>query len=614
MDESTQFGSGAAPDTARPELRGTFGMVSSTHWLASAAGMAALEKGGNAFDACVTAGFVLQVVEPHLNGPGGDMPAVLWSVDRRKVEVICGQGGAPAAATIARFRELGLDLIPGTGLLPAPIPGSFDAWMLMLRDYGTFTPAQVLEAAIGYAEGGYPMMPRILKTIATVKDHFLREWTTSSATYLPGGDLPRLDRLFRNLALARTYRRLISEGEAAGGNREAQIEAVRSAWYRGFVAEAIDQFVRKAPVVDTSGGRHYGLLTGQDMAGWQARVEPALSYEYGGLMVAKCNTWSQGLVMLQQLAMLKHLDIETLMADSAAFVHAVVECGKLAFADREAWYGDPDFVDVPVDALLSPDYAEMRAALVTQRASLDLQPGAPAGRQPRLARDLAAGPIAAAGAGEPTASRIGDLLVAADGATRGDTCHLDVVDRWGNMVAATPSGGWLQSSPLIPELGFCLGTRLQIFWLEEGLANSLAPGKRPRTTLSPGLALRDEKPYLAFGTPGGDQQDQWALAFLLRHLHGGMNLQAAIEAPAFHSEHMPSSFWPRQANPARLVLEDRFGEGVIQDLRKRGHDTECAPPLSEGWLSACARDERDGEVTLRGAANQRGMQGYAVGR
>jgi gamma-glutamyltranspeptidase / glutathione hydrolase len=558
--------------TTRPELRGTFGMVASTHWLASAAGMAVLERGGNAFDAAAATGFTLQVVEPHLNGPGGDLPVLAWSADRGEPVVLCGQGPAPAAATIDRFRSLGHELVPGTGVLAACVPGAFDAWMLLLREFGTLGPEDVLEFAIGYAENGYSVVPGMTATIERVEP-LLREWPASAELYLPA---PRPGALFRNRALAATYRRILDE--AGSGSRESRIDRARAAFSRGFVAETIDWFCREEG----------GLLTGADLAGWEASLEAPATYDYHGYTVCKTGPWGQGPVFLQQLALLEGFDLAAMSFGSAEYVHTVVEVSKLAFADREAYYGDPAFVDVPLDRLLSAEYAEGRRALVGDSASGELRPGG--GRLPTL--------VAAAetvGAGEPT---------------RGDTVHLDVADRHGNLVSATPSGGWLQSSPVIPGLGWPLGTRAQMFWLEEGLPSSLEPGKRPRTTLSPSIALRDGEPYLAFGTPGGDQQDQWSLHVFLAHVHFGLDLQAAIDAPDFHTDHFPSSFYPRQAQPRSLALEGRFDDDVVADLRDRGHIVEVTDDWSLGRVSAVGRENG----LLKAGANPRGMQGYAVGR
>ena len=591
--------------TTRPELAGTYGMVASTHWLASAAGMAVLEAGGNAFDAAAAAGLTLQVVEPHLNGPGGEVPVLAYRAGPGETVVVNGQGPAPAAASIARFEELGLGVVPGTGLLPACVPGAFDAWMLLLGEYGTLRLAEVTGYAIGYAEHGYPLVPQISDAIRGVEDVIREEWTSSARVYLGDGGPPPGTR-FANPDLARTYRRIVEEAEARTGDRDEQIESARDAFYRGFVAEAIDGWVSATPVMDTSGRRHRGLLTGDDLAGYRARLEQPATLDYHGYTVCKAGPWSQGPVFLQQLALLAGFDIPSMGHNTPDFVHTVVECAKLAFADREAYYGDPDLVDVPLPELLDPAYAEARRALVGEEASHELRPGAVGPDPPRLPPVPAVGALTSgsAGAGEPTVPR--------DDAGSGDTCHVDVVDRHGNMVSATPSGGWLQSSPVVPGLGFSLGTRAQMFWLSEGLPNSLAGGKRPRTTLSPSLALRDGEPYVAFGTPGGDQQDQWSLNFFLAHVHFGLDLQEAIDAPNFHTEHFPSSFYPRAASPGEVVVEDRLDPATVTELRARGHHVTVVDGWSLGRLSAVSRDRERG--LLRAAANPRGMQGYAAGR
>ena len=596
--------------TTRPELAGTFGMVASTHWLASQTGMGVLERGGNAFDAAVAAGFVLQVVEPHLNGPGGDVPILLWSERDGRPHVVCGQGPAPRAATLAAFADLGLDAVPGTGPLAAVVPGAFGAWALMLERWGTWRLRDVLEPAIGYARQGVPVIPGIAATLAGVGDLFASEWSTSAATYLPGGRIPSTWSALRLPELAATYERVLEEAESAGTDRERQIAAARDAWYRGFVADRIERFCRDTAWLDTSGRRHHGLLTGEDLARWEPGLEEPVSARYRGIEVLKTGPWGQGPVLLQALAILDGLDLGTLADDDPDWQHLVLEASKLAFADREAWYGDPDHVDVPLSSLLSPEYAAERRRLVDERqASLELRPGSPDGRAPRLPEPPSGDtPDDGAGVGEPTI-RTG---------TTGDTCHVDVADRWGNLVSATPSGGWLQSSPVVPGLGFPLGTRAQMFWLQDGLASTLRPGARPRTTLSPSLALRDGRPWVAFGTPGGDSQDQWSLVFFLRLAHAAgtrpgdpwTGLQAAIDAPMFHHEHAPSSFHPRRAEPGRVVVEDRVPAGVREELARRGHDLRTVDGWSLGRLSAVARDGG----WLRAAANARGAQGYAVGR
>ncbi|MGC0272716.1 gamma-glutamyltransferase family protein [Pseudactinotalea sp. Z1739] len=612
--------------TTRPELLGTFGMVGSTHWLASSTGMAVLEDGGNAYDAAVAAGFVLHVVEPHLNGVGGEMPLIGHEGATGRTFVVSGQGVSPAAATAGAFTDLGLDVVPGTGLLAATVPGSFGAWMHILAAYGTKSLREVLRYAIGYAAHGHPVLPGAAAAIKAVAPVFTEHWGTSAEVYLPGGAAPRAGALVTNAVLAATLERIVTEAEAASRNREVQIEAARRAFYSGFVAEAIDAFAATKQW-DGSGEPHAGLLTGADLDSWVATEEDPLLLDVAGATVAKTGPWGQGPVMLQQLAMLDALDIGSAELGSAEMVHTVTEVAKLAFADREAYYGDPDHVRVPIQDLLSPAYAAQRATLVGPEASTDFRPGSPGGTTPHLGQAVLAAMAADAGhdagvrlpgQGEPTLDGgtasagpvAGADIEGAERAGRGDTCHLDVVDRWGNAVSATPSGGWLQSSPVVPGLGFALGTRAQMFWLEQGLPASIAPRRRPRTTLSPGMVLREHGP-MAFGTPGGDQQDQWTIPFLIAHLFGGHNLQASIDAPSWHTTHLPSSFYPRQAEMAGLHVESRLGEQVLAELRRRGHRVTDAGPWSLGFISAAGR-RADG--LLHAGANPRRMQGYAVGR
>lgn len=594
--------------TTRPTLQGTFGMVSSTHWIASSTAMSVLERGGNAFDAAVAAGFVLHLVEPHLNGPGGDMPAIIAPAGGGEPRVLCGQGPAPAAATIERFRELGYREIPGSGPLAAAVPGAVDAWLVLLRDYGTWSVADVLEPAIGYAYRGAPMVAQVGETIGRVRDLFERDWPDSAALWLPKGRPPRPGELVSNERYGQVLERLVAESRAGRGGREAGVERARRAWSQGFVAEEIGRFA--AGEVRLGDEVQPYLITAEDMARYESTWEPPAVAEVFGHRIVKTGPWGQGPVLLQALLILAALDDpEALDLGQAFGVHCAIEAIKLAMADREAWYGDS--ADVPLATLLSPAYARERAALIGDSASFELRPGHVDGRLPRLSGVLT-GPEGPAGASAVPDSTFGEPTVDASGTTRGDTCHIDVVDRWGNMISATPSGGWLQSSPVIPSLGFSLGTRLQMFWLDEGLPASLRPGRRPRTTLSPTLVMRDGAAWMACGTPGGDQQDQWQLPFLLRTLVGGMSLQEAIDAPAFHTLSIPGSFWPRRMEPGVVVAEDRLGAGILDGLHARGHEVRLSGAWSLGRLCAVTRDPATG--LLEAGANPRGMQGYAVGR
>lgn len=610
--------------TTRPTLQGTFGMVSSTHWIASTAAMGILERGGNAFDAAVCAGFVLHVVEPHLNGPGGDLPAIVSDSGGVGVQVLCGQGPAPVGASAQHFVNAGMDVVPGSGLLSAAVPGAFDAWMVLLRDRGTMRLAEVLAPAEHYARHGHPVLPATSRTIGAVSDVFTTHWPTSADVWLEGGRAPVAGSLHRNVAWANTLAALVTEGSVPGASRDQQIEATRRAWGCGFVAEVVDNFVR-VPHWHSDGHVLPGVLTGADLAAYQATWEPPVLLDWHGHQIAKTGLWGQGPTLLQMLAMGEG-DGSHAPMDSVEGVHSVVERWKLAMADREAWYGDSpvgpanatksgtgraDRGDLLAD-LLSSDYARVRADLITGTASRDVRPGHPGGRSPAMAALAlrtpgALGPAAGGSVGEPTVAR-----PAANGPPGGDTCHVDVVDRWGNMITATPSGGWLQSSPTIPNLGFALGTRLQMMWLEQGLPSSLVPGARPRTTLTPTMVLRDGRPVLACGSPGGDQQDQWQSVFLIRHLMEGATLQEAIDAPMFHTLSFPSSFDPRVVEPGVLVAEDRLGDAVLSGLEARGHVVQRAGDWALSRMCAVARDLHTG--LLSAGANPRGMQGYAVGR
>ena len=595
------------PFTTRPEIRGSFGVTTSTHWIASTVGFGILEKGGNAFDAAAAAGFVLQVVEPHLNGPAGDLPIIFHDAEKKATKVVCAQGVSPAAAKLEHFEELGLKLIPGSGLLSTVVPGAFDGWMLMLRDHGTMGLRDVLQPAIDYARDGHPVLPRVSNTIKGLAEYFAAEWPSSAAVWTPGGAAPEPNANFKNPDLAATYERLVSEAEAVGEDRSAQIEAARKIWSEGFVADAIFDYLEDACVHDVSEQKNSALLAREDMAKWQASYEDTLTYEYHGWTVHKTHAWSQGPVFLQALAILKHFDLAAMDPMGASFTHTVIEAMKLAYADREAYYGDPEQSIIPMEELLSDAYNAERAKLVNGKASLEQRPGVIAGLEhlaeryiERAARDFG---VQNAAPQEPTMAHLTEK--------RGDTVHLDVIDRWGNMVSATPSGGWLQSNPVVPGLGFPLNSRAQMFWLERGLPTSLAPGRRPRTTLTPSFAEHSDGRQLVFGTPGGDQQDQWQLIWFLRFVHHGLDLQEGMDAPLFHTMHFQSSFFPRQALPGEMMIEPNVGAAVIDALRARGHIVTVAEPWSVGRMTAALRNP-DG--SLQAAATPRLMQAYAVGR
>ena len=583
--------------TTRPTLTGTFGMAASTHWLATATAQAVLERGGNAFDAVVAGGFVLQVVEPHLNGPGGDLVGIFQSAGAAAPQVLMGQGPAPAGATIAHFRSEGLDRVPGAGGLAAAIPGAVDAWLVLLRDHGTWEIADVLAYAIGYARDGHPLLAGAAATIALVEDLFRDAWPTSAALWMPDGTLPEAGSIVRNPAFADVLDTLVAAG-ADAADRVARIEAARHEWKTGIVAQASTAFLAQ-PHRHATGGDHAGVIRAEDFASWDAGYEDPVTADFRGVTVAKAGAWTQGPALLEALRILDGLPDDRLDPSTEIGAHTIIETLKLALADRDAYFGD----GADISDLFSDDTLAARRRDIGDRASHTWRPAELTGRtayRPTL-HDPDDNPVAE-WAGEPTVRRSGE--------TRGDTCHIDVVDRWGNIVAVTPSGGWLQSSPTIPELGFCLGTRLQMTWLDEASPSALQPGVRPRTTLTPTLVLREGKAIMAIGTPGGDQQDQWQLPALLRMIIGGYTPQQAIDAPTLHTTAMIDSFWPRTWTAAGVVAEDRLGQDVLDGLAGRGHDVGRAGDWALGRLCAVGID---GDLRWA-AANSRGMQGYAAGR
>jgi gamma-glutamyltranspeptidase/glutathione hydrolase len=596
---------------ARPNLEGSFGACASTHWVASTVAQSVLERGGNAFDAAVAGAFVLHLVEPHLNGPGGDLVALIRPADGSPT-VLCGQGPAPRGATIAHFRDEGLAAVPGAGALAAAIPGAVDAWLLLLSDHGSWSLEDVLAYAIHYAEVGQPLGARAAAMIAEVAELFRADWPSSAACWLSDGRAPEPGTLVTNPAWAATLRRLCEEAReqaGAGASRAAVIDAGRAIWRGGFVAEAIDRFVADTPHVHSTGTVHHGVLDAEDMRGFCAHYEAPISLSFRGHEIYKAGPWCQGPALLQCLAILAEESEENLDVDTADGIHRVVETLKLALADRDAYYGD-GLAPAALEILLSDAYAQTRRAEITEQASAEIRPGHGAGLPQAYSPPLSvAGAGESSAAGEPT---VGDPTVGAAGRTRGDTCHIDVVDRWGNAISATPSGGWLQSSPTVPELGFCLGTRLQMTFLDPASPAALAPGRRPRTTLTPTIVAGPGQRLTVLGTPGGDFQDQWQLVYLLRTLVLGMSPQAAIEAPTFHTTSFPNSFWPRTWEPAGLVIEDRVGPEVIAALKARGHAVTVTGGWELGRLSSVTRDGATGIISA--AANPRGGQGYAVGR
>jgi len=581
--------------TTRPVVMGTHGVVAAGHYLAAQAGLQMLQAGGNAIDAGVAAGFALAVLKPQDNGIAGESPILIYAAECGRPFAINGNGTAPREATIERFRELGIDLIPGDGFLPAVVPAMVDAYITALAMFGTMPLPEVMAPALELARHGFPVYPDLHAAIGSNLPRWQERYPSTLAVFAPNGKPPAVGELLMQADWANAFELLVeAERKAARRGRAAALRAARDVFYRGEIAEEILRFARSTEVMDASGRAHAALLSEEDFAAYSARVENAVSADYRGLTVHKCNSWCQGPVFLQQLGLLEGYDLAAMGHNTGDYIHTVIECAKLAFADREAYYGDPQFVDVPLERLLSKRYADERRRLVDpKKASLEDRPG-----------DCRAGvPTPAAPPGGAGVARwpIMDC---------GDTTQLDAVDRWGNMISITPSGGWFSASPVIPRLGFPLGTRGQMFLLDSAHPNSLQPGKRPRSTLTPSLVTKDGQPHMVFGTPGGDCQDQWTLQFFLNYVDHGMNLQEAIDAPTFHTMHFRNSFYPREARPGVMALEGRIPSSVRSELERRGHTVEVVGNWANGQVLAIRFDPETGLIS--GAASPRGPS-YAVG-
>ena len=594
--------------TTRPVIMGTRGVVTSGHYLATAAGFRIMEQGGNAIDAAAAMCICLNLLEPQSNGIGGEAPTLIYSAKEGRTFVISGMGTSPNAFTIQWCRENGIDLIPGDGYLPACVPATVDTWATAVARFGTMSFTQILQPAIELAENGFPVYQRLHDSLAADVRKYTDLYPTTGEVYLPGGHVPEVGEVFRNPDFAQTLKTMVAaEKEAQHRGRTAGIQAARDAFYRGPIAERIVEFITAEPLPDASGSSHKGLLSYEDMAEWNATVESSVSLDYRGLEVHKCPAWTQGPVFLQQLSILEGFDLGKMGHNTAEYLHTWIETSKLAFADREAYYGDPAHDEVPMEMLLSKDYAASRRNLIESTASMVMRAGDLGGGVPDyVGRDVADDNRLALGV---AARSVQDLGL--DHAHTGDTTHLDAVDREGNMVACTPSGGWIGSSPVIKGLGFSLGTRGQMFYLNPDRPNALAPRKRPRATLSPSLVTKDNDPYMVFGTPGGDAQDQWTLQFFLNYVDFGMDLQEALDAATVYSVHFPSSFYPRKGYPGRVIAESRIPAGVSRELAKKGHEVVSTGAWSNGKTMGIRYDKDHG--VIMGAVAPKGNIGYAIG-
>lgn len=571
--------------THRPPITGRTHMISAGHYLAAAAGYRILEAGGNAIDAGVASGIAINVVLPENTSFGGVAPIMIYDAANDEVVTISGLGRWPKAASAQFFREQAGGEIP-VGILRSIVPSAVDSWLTALARYGTMTFEQVVTPALELAEEGVPMQPVVRKALLEdleSPDSVLKRWPSSQAVFMPEGHVPGQFEPFLQPDLARTFRRLIeAEREAKSKGRASAIEAARNRFYRGDIAEEMASFSEEQG----------GLLAYDDFAEFAVRIEEPVSARFRDDTIVTCGPWCQGPMVAQTLQTLEDDDLATLGHNSADYIHLVSQALNLSFADRHAYYGDPDFVDVPIDALLSRDYTREQRQRIDMTRAFEAMPDPGRASSPQAA---APEPAAVAGAEEL------------------DTSFTCVVDRWGNGFAATPSDA-LFHSPVVPGLGHIMSGRGSQSWLEEGQASKVEPGKRPRLTPNPSMVFRDGRLFMPFGCPGGDAQPQAMVQLYLNIAEFGMDPQAAVEAPRFTSSNFPNSFWPHTYLSGRLNLEGRIDAGTAGALSDRGHDVRMRSdwePMSVAALSAIVIDPDTG--TLIGGADPR-RDTYAIGR
>ncbi len=569
----------------RPAVMSPESMVSSTHYLATTAGLEILKAGGNAVDAGVAAGLCINVLEPHLTNFGGVAPIMVYEADARRIGTISGLGRWPMRASIGWFMD-NYDGDMPEGIPRAVTPAAAGAWLHALARYGTMTFTQVATPALELAERGFPVYPRLARVFETEAAQ-IATIPSAAPTFLPNGRPPRVREVWRQPELACTFQRLMA-AERGAANREAGIEAARRLFYEGEMAEEMARY-------SASQG---GLMTGDDLARFRVGEEPPVSVDYENYTVYACGPWCQGPALTQALAILAKDDLDALGHNSADYLHLVAEAMKLAFADRDKFYGDPDFVNVPIEGLLSPEYAAVRRA---QIAPDHAYPEMPPFGDPR--------PFMRAAMPEIDLTPYRPEPIAAPPGP--DTAYCCVIDKDGNAFSATPSDGAMTNA-FVAGLGFSLSTRGTQSWLDPKHTSALMPGKRPRLTPNPAIALREGELFMPFGCPGGDGQTQAMLQVFLNVTAFGMNPQQAIEQPRIISESFPNSFWPHGYHPGLLNIEGRIPALVRDELARRGHVVNTWEDWSGAACSVCAIVVDPETDTRVGGADPR-RESYALG-
>ena len=556
--------------TMRPVVRGQHFAVAAMKAEATRAAERILEKGGNAFDAIVAGQAVLGIVDAPMNGLGSDAVLLVYDARARKVYSIDAEGTAPHLATIEWYKEHNGGKLPvNDTLLSGTVPGDVDAWYILLDRWGTMSFAQVLSEAINLAENGFPIGDSMSRAIANSQK--LRKYPTSAKVYLPNNRAPQPGELFRNPDLARTLKRLVeAEKQNARKGRHAALKAARDRFYKGDIAREMAKFS------EANGG----LFRYEDFASYKAKVEEPISIDYRGYQIYKNPSASQGPAELFALNLLAGYDLKAMGHNSANYIHTSVEAIKLAFADREKYLGDMDFIHIPYAGLLSKEYAAERRKLIDQStASLAFRPGT----AEKFTSDTT--PL----------DRPVKVTTAGDADHDGDTSYIAVVDGSRNMISFTPSlHSAFGTGIVMGNLGFIFNCRGDYYSLEPGEANALAPGKRPRSTLQSTLVLKNGQPHMVLGTPGADQQVLLTMQALLNMIEFGMNVQQAIESPKWLTRAFPASPFPHTMYPGDLSVESRVPESVRKELLARGHKLRVTGPWSDGSLAAIVVDLKTG--------------------